>query len=71
MYADAFGGPPRREGPDRAEHYLERLSRDVARRPGLGFPGGGGSPEPAQGGGLTADRVAGTLAELPRVVSGG
>ncbi|MFF9144822.1 GNAT family N-acetyltransferase [Streptomyces sp. NPDC014861] len=34
VYADAFGGPPWREGPERAEHYLERLSRDVA-RPGF------------------------------------
>ncbi|MFB7941449.1 GNAT family N-acetyltransferase [Streptomyces sp. NPDC056049] len=34
VYADAFGGPPWREGPDRAERYLERLARDVA-RPGF------------------------------------
>ncbi|NEE21949.1 hypothetical protein G3M58_87750, partial [Streptomyces sp. SID7499] len=31
---------------------------------------GGGSPELAQGGGLEADRLADTLAELPRVIAG-
>ncbi|MFI9296647.1 hypothetical protein [Streptomyces gardneri] len=31
---------------------------------------GGGSPEPARGGGLAADRLADTLAELPRVIGG-
>lgn len=31
---------------------------------------GGGSPELAQGGGLAADRLADTLAELPRVIGG-
>ncbi|WP_236238990.1 GNAT family N-acetyltransferase [Streptomyces sp. CC228A] len=34
VYADAFGGPPWGEGPERADAYLERLADDV-HRPGF------------------------------------
>lgn len=34
VHADAFGGPPWREGPERADAYLERLAEDI-HRPGF------------------------------------
>lgn len=34
VYADAFGAPPWREGPEQADAYLRRLASDVA-RPGF------------------------------------
>lgn len=34
VYADAFGGPPWHEGPERADAYLERLAGDT-HRPGF------------------------------------
>ncbi|MFI8371937.1 hypothetical protein [Streptomyces sp. NPDC085466] len=46
VYADAFGGPPRHEGPERADAYLAREGWTQVTRPAPGGAGAAAFPGP-------------------------